>query len=323
MTFPRALWADLREKRLWPLAVLLVVGLVAIPFVLPKLSSGDQAMAPLPVAPPNVVAPNTKQPALTVVDQVPARKPAGRYDDPFRGGPKGVATASAAHAKSPAKASSGATAAGAGAKASSPKPVHAAPAPSATPSPAATPAPTIAASAPSAGTNVGTKITHHARRAPAGMRVDVTWGRTGAAKQIPDLVRLGQLKGAGVPVALLFGVRGDRETAVFLLPHDVTAVGDGTCLPSPDDCQLLELKAGDAEFFDVAHDGGVSQYELDVDSVARRMAATAAKARALRHRQSKLGRKVMYTAISAGRDASTDFMYKSHFGVLIRQLPGR
>ena len=50
-TFISDLWSDLREKRLWPVAVLLLAGLVAVPVVLKK-SSED-----VPPAPPTAAAP--------------------------------------------------------------------------------------------------------------------------------------------------------------------------------------------------------------------------------------------------------------------------
>ena len=42
------LWHDLKEKRLWPVAVVLLVGLVAVPVLLAK--PADEAAAPAPAA---------------------------------------------------------------------------------------------------------------------------------------------------------------------------------------------------------------------------------------------------------------------------------
>ena len=49
-TFLSDLWADLREKRLWPVALLLLVALVAVPVVLAKPGAEP---APPPPAPPS------------------------------------------------------------------------------------------------------------------------------------------------------------------------------------------------------------------------------------------------------------------------------
>ena len=47
-TFCRDLWNDLRARRLWPVAALLLVGLVAVPVVLSKQAEEPAAPAPRP-----------------------------------------------------------------------------------------------------------------------------------------------------------------------------------------------------------------------------------------------------------------------------------
>jgi len=44
------LWQDLKEKRLWPVAVVLLVALVAVPVLLAKPSSTPSAPAPTATA---------------------------------------------------------------------------------------------------------------------------------------------------------------------------------------------------------------------------------------------------------------------------------
>jgi len=52
---------------------------------------------------------------------------------------------------------------------------------------------------------------------------------------------------------------------MFLVSSDAEATGDGKCLPSPDNCDRVEMEAGDTEFFDVATpDGTTAQYQLDL-----------------------------------------------------------
>ena len=65
---------------------------------------------------------------------------------------------------------------------------------------------------------------------------------------------------------IYLGVLKDGKTAVFLVDHGVTAVGDGDCRPSPDECETLRLKAGDTEFLDVTDATGAvtAQYQLDL-----------------------------------------------------------
>lgn len=336
MTLLRDVWSDLVEKRLWPLAAALVIAMLAVPVVLAR-GGGDQgAPPPAPAAAPDLNAAGAADGAEVVSLADPATtaqaKPRGRYRDPFAGAARAQAAATAAPSAPVRPTSSGppggnpvpsAAADGGGGGSTASR----AGSSSSGASPSTRPSTTTVTRPVKPVTNVTARATHPRvpakPRVPAGMRVDVTWGRAGSAKAVRDLVRLGRLDGSDGAVAMLFGVRADHETAVFLLPEPVSAVGDGTCLPKPSDCQLLLLKAGESEFFDVATDAGVTQYELDVDRVARRTATSDTAARRWRHRESKLGRKMLFAAVRSGRTAATDFMYKSRLGVLVRQLPGR
>jgi hypothetical protein len=67
------------------------------------------------------------------------------------------------------------------------------------------------------------------------------------------------------PVAIYLGVSKDGKRAVFMLAETATTEGDGTCTPSPENCEALELAAGETEFIDVTgEDGKVGSYQLDV-----------------------------------------------------------
>ena len=64
------------------------------------------------------------------------------------------------------------------------------------------------------------------------------------------------------------GVEDGGKVAVFELTGNVTALGDGSCLPSPDDCELLKLKAGETSFITVSDTGAdAAQYELDLKEI--------------------------------------------------------
>ena len=341
MSVLRDVWTDLVEKRLWPLAAVLVIALVAVPVVLAQ-GGGDQGAPPpapatAPAGAPAATTPAAGSPGgaqvVSLADPATTAqaKPKGRYHDPFAGAVKAQEAQNAAPQNAAAASGHPGSTPGASSASSTSSSASGASSASSTSSAGSSgSAPSTSTAAKPATTPTRVKprpVTHPAvaprPTVPAGMRVDVTWGRAGSAKAMRDLVRLGRLDGSTGPVAMLFGVRADHKTAVFLLPNQVSAVGDGTCLPKPSDCQLLLLGAGESEFFDVTTDAGVTQYELDVDKVARRSAASDTAARRWRHRESKLGRKLLFSAIASGRTAAADFMYKSHLGVLVRQLPGR
>ena len=42
---------------------------------------------------------------------------------------------------------------------------------------------------------------------------------------------------------IYLGVLKDGKTAVFLVDHGVSAVGDGDCAPSPDECETLRMQS--------------------------------------------------------------------------------
>ncbi len=53
------------------------------------------------------------------------------------------------------------------------------------------------------------------------------------------------------PAFVFDHLKNNGKVAVFMLTAAVTAEGDGKCLPTPENCQTLELKVGDTEFLTV------------------------------------------------------------------------
>lgn len=313
MTFVRNLVTDLVEKRLWPIALALVVAIVAIPVALGGGAS-DSNPAPRESAAPAGAraAVDAADPAVTVSDPVPAdRRRSGPVRNPFeqlRGGDD---------------ASSGGTSAAAGSSGS------------------ATGAPAGGTTAPGAGTTItggtggvvptpgtgspgsGTGSGGSAR--PKGdslgvYRVDLRFGTPGELKVLRDVPRLAPLPAADNPFFVFLGVLEDRETLVFLLSSDVTATGDGKCRPSSKSCQTIELKTGDTEFFDFAQeDGTVIQYQMDVLKVDRRDATTAKAAAASYARKSQVGQELLRMAAADDHtDAFDAYRFRPDRGVLVR-----
>lgn len=70
-----------------------------------------------------------------------------------------------------------------------------------------------------------------------------------------------------VPALSYMGIAGNGAQAVFLVSQDVTDIGgDGTCFPDASNCQLLGLNAG--QFADLIY-GGTS-YRIQVVRIVRR-----------------------------------------------------
>ena len=63
------------------------------------------------------------------------------------------------------------------------------------------------------------------------------------------------------------GLTKNHKKAIFLVDDSLEPTGDGTCQPHPSDCETVQLAKGDTEFFDVVDpDTGeiTAQYELDL-----------------------------------------------------------
>ena len=85
------------------------------------------------------------------------------------------------------------------------------------------------------------------------------------------------------PVMVYRGVDDGGKVAIFELTGDVDAQGDGTCAPTPEDCQYLKLRAGETEFITVSdvltatgEAAEEAQYQLDLVKIYKK--ATKVKA---------------------------------------------
>jgi hypothetical protein len=249
----------LLRRRLWPVALLLLAALVAVPMLLAK----DPAPAPVPAAPVTGAAaaagPSAQTALVSAGDDAQAghrRYVLGARKDPFAPAP----LPKAKHHKKkkttsqPSSADkSSATAGGAGSSGSSGSvpPVSSAPVP-----------------APVAPSYPANSLTVH-------------FGQTSGPLTRRTLQTEHALPSAGNPVLVYMGLEDHGKTAVFMVAAEVTDLeGDGRCKPDPSSCETLRLSAGDTEFVSV----GKTQYELDLDKIhaSASVAANAATAHAAR-----------------------------------------
>ena len=312
MNAVRSVIRDLVDRKLWPVALLLVVALVAVPKL---LGSGEEAATTASSTPQDVANPATpatpgagQDSEVTLV--TPAGAPGtrkGRVRNPFTQ-PAGTDDDAAADA--------GDGDAGAGLPAGD----------GTTSTPGADTGTGGAGGAdPSPGSSDGSGSGGSGGDATPSKnldiyRVDLRFGTPGELKVLRDVARLAPLPSADNPFFVFLGVLEDRETLVFLLSSDVTATGDGTCRPSSKSCQTIELKTGDTEFFDFAHeDGTVIQYQMDVLKVDRRDAATAKAAAASYARKSSVGQELLRFADNdPNADAFDAYRFRPDRGVLVR-----
>jgi hypothetical protein len=273
----RNIASDLVEKRLWPVALAMVLALVAAPLLLvrsaPEATAEQTAQAPATAGlsgssavtgvAQDVVVRRNRPGRLRDVFDAPATATAsdpgtttsssGTTPPPVPSGSTGTSSPSA-RPSSPAPSSSG-----------GPIPVSPGPSPSAIPStgsaPSTTPLPDVAKEAPA-----------NAAAAPGTINVRL-WRGKGEARTIRGLRPLSPLPSASDPFLVFLRIDEDAKggpRAVFMLSSDATRWGDGRCKPDGGVCETIELRQGDMEFIDVRKDGGeVVEYRLDLTRITR------------------------------------------------------
>ncbi len=248
------LWHDLREKRLWPVAALLLLALVAVPVLLAKPApedDGDEAAVAVDV--PNVAGseiaqlPNEVLIAGSDLDVFKAKDPFAPNGVTLPGTQEGTDVATAADALSAAGGSgggsgggddksggggSGGGSGGGGGGGTSP-------------------------GSPGGGAPTVSSFTYVA---------DVSFASNGKVRKIKGLSRLDMLPSQSSPLLLFLGVDESAGSAVFLVDSTLKGTGEGTCSPSPSDCGVLALGAGSEHEF-VDEDG--NSYAIRIDEIRR------------------------------------------------------
>jgi hypothetical protein len=271
------LWHDLRAKRLWPVAALLVVALVAVPVVLKKSSSSASPSTP-PTASSSTAGDNGK--AVVVADSDSAQgSTLGVFNkkDPFK---PDKAVLSAAHPKTPAvsKSPSQPTSSGGG----------------------TTPGGSLGGGSGS-GSGGGTPVTPQpteprAPKGPFAYTVDVKFGKRGEPRVHHNVQKLDVLPNQNNPLLVFMGVNTAGDTAVFLTDTSLRAAGEGRCKPDGDTCSFLYLKLdkdkNTEDLSALAADGSGTEYTLTLLAIHKvpvselakgaKKAAAAARAEARR-----------------------------------------
>lgn len=217
-------WRQLVRRRLWPVAVLLLAALVAVPVLLAR-----EGATPAPIAPVAISTEADDTIAEPVVAKVTAedrdrrRRVLGARKDPFAPAPPKKTKAKAAKADE-----------------------------------AKDPAASVKAPEPSAGTGGG-GVTAPTGGAPAPEKTYYSPGtiivRFGDASS-GNLQRLAvkkfeALPDEELPLLIYMGLTKNGKKAKFLVDAAVEVDGDGTCKPHPSSCETIELAVGETEFLDV------------------------------------------------------------------------
>jgi hypothetical protein len=230
-------WRGLVQRRLWPLAVLLVAALAAVPFLLAK-KPASAATADVPVAQAAAKGDDASSSFVTLDaasedGTVKRRRVLGIAKDPFAPAPPPKKKNNKSAKK--AEATPTAVPAPSGGSQAPPSSPPAGPVPTATP---------------------GTTV-------PKGS-IKVNFGTVDSDLAELTLAKLEPLPSDDDPVLVFEGLEGSK--AVFSVPGLVTGQGDGTCDPDPSNCSTVKLHAGDTEFITItdADDNKQTQYQLEL-----------------------------------------------------------
>jgi hypothetical protein len=263
------LWYDLREKRLWPVAALLLAALVATPVVLSKKAEEPEP-APAPVASAPAEAKKPEGPAaLANVKLEELAKGSGSslssFDprNPFA--PPRKALEAARRNAEGSTATSTATSAGPGSDAGSggstdggSAGVDVTP-----PGSGGGTVPDVGGYTPPSG---GTGGGDEAKAPEYTYVVDVTFRANDRTRTVKGLRKLDMLPDAESPLLIFMGVTEKAGNAVFMVDSTLQAAGEGTCKPSAGECAALYLGPGSEHEFTT--DEGDS-YTLRVDEIRR------------------------------------------------------
>jgi hypothetical protein len=260
-TFFIDLWHDLREKRLWPVAVGLIAAIVAVPAILFKPAS--DAAPPATVAPKTTSADTLPVVAVATGPNVGSKLEAFDEKNPFKpmkdlakeDAGSGSGSASGGSGSGSASGSGSGSAGGLGGSTSG--------------SSGST------GSTTGSGGSTGTGGTTGGTTTPSTTwfhyTADFSFGEPGASKTFKNVGSFTLLPDEKTPAIVFIGIDGDHKSAMFFISDPgFVAEGEGKCNTSGEECRFVTLKLSDSsdeETF-TSIDGSVS-YNLKLLKINR------------------------------------------------------
>jgi len=323
----RDLITDIVERRLWPVALGLVVALVAVPVVLGR--GGDSVPAtPAPgAATADAGADGASEKAQVTLDtSEPAEhETTGRVRSPFKAPAIKIAKADEAGTPTTPASTPSAGTSDSGASASGGAPATTTSGSGTTSTGNSDPG-TSSTDTTSGGTGATKTKTKTTTTAPTAedttdtYHVSVRFGVDGGKlTTIRDIARLSPLPSVTDPFFVYLGVlkvsTSNTKRAVFIVSSDATPNGEGACHPTKQDCEAVELTVGQTAYFDsTAPDGKVTQYQLQLAGIHKTVVKSEAKASAAIARHSVAGAELL-------RDGATQKVRSAAAARTYRYLP--
>jgi hypothetical protein len=239
------IWADLKAKKLAPIAVGLIVAVVAMPALM--LTGGDAPVeGPVPVLAP-ASADTAEVELAQELAEGDSKLDSYKAHDPFDGlvrPPKDDATGGSGTAVAPGDTTGqvggdGGDLPSLGGGGGSTAPDSLTPTDTGSGSPGLD---TTGSTPPSIVRRPGSKFTY---------QLDVKFGRPGREKRYANLSRMSFLPNADVPALLFMGVPQDAKSALFFVHPTLSHAGEGVCIPSKANCNFLKLAIGREHFLSV------------------------------------------------------------------------
>jgi hypothetical protein len=293
------------SNKLWPIAAVLALAVVAVPILLSSSSSANNT--PIAQQPQTPAVPSISGiPAVSVTDaDTPSHaKLKGKSHNPFK--QLGAGSSSSTSSKSGTKTE---------------------PTPSQTSSSSSS---TSGSTNPSGGTGpVGTTTTTTTTTTPVppppptleptesyDVAVSVT-NNSGNENTIGSLERLSALPSRNDPLLVELGVLQGGKRVLFAVQSGTVGRGGGQCIPGPVDCEILSLAPHQVEKLEaVTQDGVLPQALFAVTGITMRRYQTAAAADSARRVQSAFGHSLLRQ--SSGTALSL-FPYQPSLGALVDQ----
>ena len=247
------LWHDLKEKRLWPVAVVLLAALVAVPVLLAKPATKSSAPAPVATAAgpkPDVL----KQLAKVKLgeDEVGDGSTLGAFNpsNPFNP-PKGAIKKEA----------------GPGTATAGPSPAGGSPTTGdngSTVTPGGGTTGDVPGGLPGGGDTGGGAPT--TTTTVYKYVVDLTFTANGHKRRIKGMEKLDMLPNQSAPLLIFMGVTPKGSSAVVLVDSTLKAAGEGKCKPSAAKCAFAYIGAG-SEYIFTEDDG--DSYTVRIDEIRK------------------------------------------------------
>jgi hypothetical protein len=243
------LWDDLRAKRLWPVAALLLLAVIAVPVVLTKKSEKPATTTTASQAP-------TKQPdplaKVTVTDTTDTGSSLSAFDpsNPFLPPAGAIKDESQTPSTPSGSTPSASTPSGGGA-------------PSGGTSPSGGGNETGGGNQTGGGNETGgggTTTTNYT------YVIDATFTANGRKRSIHGMQKLDVLPSQADPLLIFMGVTNDAGNAVFLVDATLQTTGEGSCKPNALQCAFLYLGPGSEQQFTTTNG---DSYSLVVDQIRK------------------------------------------------------